>query len=70
MNMKKPNKGMHMIYTGGKYDSQLIILSLIDIQQLRSILIKSDIVIGLYTREGHTLGILNQGVALLLFMAI
>lgn len=29
-------------------------------QELRSILIKSDIVI----EEGHTLGILNQGVAL------
>lgn len=39
-------------------------------QQLRSILIKSDIVIGLYNRESHTLGILNQGVALLLLMAI
>lgn len=33
-------------------------------QQLRSLLIKSDIVIELYNRAGHTLGILNQGVAL------
>lgn len=31
-------------------------------QELRSILIKSDIVSD--RREGHTLGILNQGVAL------
>ena len=64
------NKGMHMIYTGGKYDSQLIILSLIDIQQLRSILIKSDIVIGLYNKRRPHAWNLKPRCGPFLFMAI